>query len=143
MFRSQVIKKFRYTNKYRFAEDYELWFKVSEKYKLGNLQEYLSYTRATPSENLEENIKEKRTNTIELLSEQLDKLGLEHTQRELAIHIAIIFGYGKRYFNTPQKQKELKTWIKKVLDALKKKNHISNSIAQSVFYSILENYCGI
>ncbi|MBX3255005.1 MAG: glycosyltransferase [Chitinophagaceae bacterium] len=126
MIRATALKKMKYNSKYKHAEDYNLWFNLSGKYKFANLLEFLTYYRVHPANTSLENAKEQQRNAAALISDELDKLGVEYSPNELALHIAISAGYGARFFNTRKKINELYGWIDKILSILKNKNGFSS-----------------
>ena len=143
MIRTNILKKEKYSNKFNHAEDYQLWFKLSTNYKMANIPEFLTYYRIHAQNTSAQKGKQQKENTAELLSMELEKLGLDYTSRELATHIAINSGLALRYFNTTEKINEGKDWVNKVLTTVQKKFALNNKSVKEVKHYILENYCGL
>ncbi|MBB2143947.1 glycosyltransferase [Pedobacter sp. LMG 31464] len=112
--RSELAKKNPYNIEYSRCEDYELWFRLSRKTKIKNIQIPLINYRTHPNNTVMHHQKEMQQNVMELLSDQLDKRGIEHTTEELVLHCAIGFGMGKRFFNTSERLENLNNWLNKV-----------------------------
>lgn len=143
MFRSIIFKKIRYTNRYRHAEDYNLWFRILKGHHVANIPEMLTHYRIHKSNISQQSKEEQKKNTAALLSKELDKLGIEHTAADLAVHFAINMGYGRYYFNTREKLVDLENWIMKVLTTLQEKNNFSNKFTREMYNHILVQFCGI
>jgi glycosyltransferase involved in cell wall biosynthesis len=141
MIREAVMRKYMYSKKYKHNEDYELWFKIAADHKVANIPEFCTYYRIHQNNISIENSKEQRENTLELLSDQLDNLGIEHSAQDLVIHSAINFGYGVHYFNSREKNQLLKTWLNKILKQLKLKHNFSNTFINKMDNYIVETYC--
>jgi hypothetical protein len=138
--RAVIFKKYKYSNTYKYIEDYDLWWKLSNEYKMANIPEFLTYYRIHDSNISVQNDKKQKENTGELLSNRLEKFGMAHNAEELAIHLAICFGYGKQFLNTPEKEKALHKWIQKLLAAIQIKYQISSSTIKKMKRNLIENY---
>lgn len=135
MFRASIFKEFQYDNEYLHCEDYSLWFKIAEKYKIINLSDYDTLYRVHKNNLSSKNYKQQEENTFSLILDELEKLGLELSKEEIKIHGAIFTKKGKQYFNSPEKIVSLKKWIYKILKVLKDDN--------KVFKETLLQYCEI
>ncbi len=143
MMRSEVLKRFGYSSKYRFAEDYTLWFRILERYEMANIPEPLTYYRLHTDNSSRRHNKEQLQMTAELIVDELDKLRITYTSAELAIHVAIISNYGPKYFNSPDRIGKLRRWILKVLAGIQRKYHYSDDFIASMAQQVLEGCCGI
>lgn len=143
MIRAATLKKQKYSTRYPFCEDYYLWFNISKKWRVANLPDCLTYYRIHDANISRKNLKLQQQSVLQLLSDQLDKLGVGHSAGELATHAAICFGYGKKIFAVPEKIKEAKLWIDKVLQAQQPGRNTSKSFIKELRGFILENYCEV
>jgi glycosyltransferase involved in cell wall biosynthesis len=139
MFRTRIVNKYKLSKKYHKIGEYDFWIKFSNKYKLANLPEFLTYRFLSDKEDFNNSIKE-ALGTI--LCKELEKL-FDISSQELTIHFAIFGGYMQNYFNTKTKIIDLKIWIDKILRALQSKYQLSNKLINEFKSVILENYCGI
>jgi glycosyltransferase involved in cell wall biosynthesis len=114
MLRSELSKANSYNVEFNRCEDYELWFRLAEKTKLKNLPKALVNYRTHRQNTIVQHQKETQQNVMELLSNQLEKRGIEHSIDELVLHCAIGFGMGQRYFNSPERIASLHSWLDKV-----------------------------
>lgn len=143
MIRAAILKKQKYSTRYPFCEDYYLWFNISKKWKVANLPDCLTYYRVHDASISMNNLKLQQQSALQLLSDQLDELGVEHSAGELATHAAICFGHGKKIFTAPGKIEEAKRWIAKVLQAHQPGRDTSKSFIKEMAGFILENYCEV
>jgi glycosyltransferase involved in cell wall biosynthesis len=143
MVRAEVVKRIKYSTKYKYSEDYHFWFRVASKYKVGNLQEGLTACRIHGQNASMVHKKLQQSSTLELISDELDKLGIEHSPEELALHAAICFGHGTSYFNTSKRIEDLKAWISKVVIAYKTRCAYPVSPVKYATNYILSRWCGI
>ncbi|SDD47268.1 glycosyltransferase [Niabella drilacis] len=142
MIRSHVLKKYRYTSKYPDVEDHSLWFKIAAQFGFASIPDFLTYRRMSDAHAFSEHANMKNKHIAALLSDELERLGVEYTSSELAIHMAISFGYGKRYFNTPEKEWALQQWLDKLFYRLKGQYDFSENLTAQMKQYVLENFCG-
>ena len=135
MFKTSVFKEFQYDDEYPYCEDYSLWFKTAEKYKVANLSEYLTHYRVHSGNISSKNNKEQEENAFSLILDELEKLGIELSEEEIKIHSAIFSQKGKLYFNSEEKKEQLKKWIDKILNLLE--------INDENLRNIVKLYCSI
>lgn len=126
MTRTEIFKAMLYDPIYRHCEDYELWFRISEHYKIINLHETLLNYRIHNENTSIKNNNQMKENVVSLLSRELDKLEIEHTPEELMLHAAISFGLGIKYFNNIEKIKKLNTWLDKIFSSPKIVNNFTD-----------------
>ncbi|MGE9314217.1 glycosyltransferase [Niabella sp. CJ426] len=143
MIKSDLLKKIKYSEKYKHCEDYNLWFNIAQTGKLHNLSEFLTSYRIHHRSDSHSNIQRQKENSMELISDKLDQMGIDYSSDELAIHAAIHFNYGRRYFNTSQKIAFAKIWIYKVLYHLNSTFKFSSKQLHETADLILKRYCGI
>lgn len=143
MMRAAIAKKMRYSGKHPHAEDYHLWFRMLKKYKGGNIPEYLTYYRVHGNNVSVCNGKKQRESVVNLLSIELDKLGIRHSMDELAIHIAISQGYGAKFFNTQEKVGMLNNWMEKVLLSRQQQFGYSDIFVKQMKEHIAQRYCNV
>jgi len=139
--RSETLKKYKYAKKYEHAEDYQLWLKLLENNKGANINEFLNYKYLLATS--EQQTKKLSESTASLLSEQLEKWGIDCTVEQLKIHIAINCGYGRRFFNSQEKIAALKNWIIEILTSQKTKFGYSNTFIKKMQQHIVEYYCDV
>jgi glycosyltransferase involved in cell wall biosynthesis len=140
--RSEIAKRLLYDKNFLHCEDYELWFRIAKQSKVNNLPDKLMQYRVhSQNTSLRNNVAMKR-NVINLLSRELEKLGIEHSTEELVIHGAISFGYGSKYFNNPEKILALKNWLNKIFTSPSIKKQSSECKIQDLKNYILNN-CGV
>jgi len=121
MLRKELLEANPYDLAYEKCEDYELWFRLMQTTKVKNLPMALVNYRIHQHSTLAQNRREMQVKVMELLSEQLDKIGIDHTSEDLTLHCAISFGLGKRFFNTSERIEQLNSWLNKIFNS----NYIS------------------
>jgi len=86
MLRSQVLKNYRYDENYKHIEDYELWCRIADEHKICNLSsKLLEYRWHTSNISVQNNsVQEKRKDKV--ITNQLNKIGLNPSQEELLLH---------------------------------------------------------
>lgn len=89
MVRKDILIKHSYDKNYPVAEDYELWCRLSKLYKLNNLPILLTKYR-WHGDNISQSKKEQMDSLVkEIYKRELNYIGIEATNEELAIHAAI------------------------------------------------------
>ena len=119
--RTALARELKYSQEFIYTEDYDLWCRMAEVAKVANLQNVFLHYRWYPENSCNTKQKELKGNVVKLLSRELDKYNIEHSTEELMIQAAICFSYGKRFFNSDDKLKQLNKWLDKVFDAPKVK----------------------
>jgi glycosyltransferase involved in cell wall biosynthesis len=140
--RSDVVKALNYNGNFKYCEDYDLWFRIAEKYKLKNLPCPLLNYRVLIHNSSANNSKLMKQNVLNLLSRELDKMGISHSMEELMIHAAISFKYKSKYFNTDEKIKSLHHWLDRIFTSQKLINNYSQHQLKKFKKHILTDYCG-
>lgn len=143
MMRADVVKELKYLKKFKHTEDYDLWFRIFEKHKSANIPEFLTYYRIHDKNISGLNARIQAENAVDLISYELDKLGIDYTVEEIALHISIYRGLGTTYFNTPEKRSRLDAWLDKILEATGSKFSYDIDFVKKMKRNILKEYCGI
>lgn len=143
MMRSDILKKLKYSEKYKHCEDYYLWFKIATRGKIFNMPDFLTSYRVHADSDSIRNNRQQRQNALELISDEFDNIGLEYSSEELTVHAAIHSNFGRKFFSTPEKEILAKKWIYKVLDQLKIPHNHSEKFIKNTADFILAYYCGI
>jgi glycosyltransferase involved in cell wall biosynthesis len=141
MIRKEILKKLKYNSDYKHCDDYELWLRVAANYKIYNLPEYLTFYRVHVKNTSRVHSKTQQQNTLELLSQQLDSLNIEHTVEELVIHSAVSFGHGLNYFNTKERIEKLHLWLDKIFKAQILIKQYGRSKLKEFKKHIIKDYC--
>jgi len=142
MIRSDVLKKFRYSARYKHCEDFHLWFRLAANHNMANIPEYLTSYRIHSDNVSTINNKVQRENALELIDTSLRKMGVDCTVEELSVHAAIYFRTGIRYFNTKEKVNALKLWLKKVFETGKLNERYGKNKVKRIEKYLISN-CGI
>lgn len=141
--RTELVRQFKYDKKFAYCEDFDLWTKIASVAKTTNLPHYLLQYRVHSKNSSGNNSKVMRRNVMLLLSRELDKIHIFHSVDELAIHMAISFGYGKVYFNSEEKIEKLKGWLNKLFSADELKKQCGPRNLTKFKKHVLTNYCYI
>lgn len=130
LMKREVAQRLKKYSKYSDQGFHRLLFDIRQKYEIKNLPYYLTICRATnvvPSFKLK-----KDENLANLLSDQLNKLGVKHTIHELALQFAISQGFGRKYAKEAKKTEMLDNWLNKVLKGIQAKYHYADDIVYSI-----------
>ena len=104
-----VFVNFKYKKKFYYCEDYELWSRVIQRYKIKHLQD-IHHIYRIYKKSLKVNTK---NNGIEFLmtifSNHLDYYKIIHNEHQLLIHYGVF--YEKNQIGTSE---EIKNWLNKV-----------------------------
>lgn len=111
--RTDLIKKVKINFKY--ALEHELYFKIAKNSKFKILPIILMDCLPQQNGDTDQLNKLRQQDTMQLLSRELDNLGVSHTIEELVLHGALT--YGSKYFNTEEKLQKLNNWLNKVLSS--------------------------
>jgi len=143
MVRTEVLKEFGYSDRYKYCEDYYLWFRIAERYEIANLPDYLTFYRVHDKNISSSHQKMQRQHALSLISDQLSKTGLRYSTEEMMIHGAICFGYGKRFFNSKEKIKKLNNWLDRLLSHLAEMGDLPVSYIDQTKNDIISCYCSL
>jgi len=141
--RSDVVKELNYDRTFKYCEDYDLWFRIAAKHKVKNLPIPLLNYRVHANNSSANNSKLMKQHVLDLLSRELDKMGISHTVDELMIHAAISFGYRDKYFNSNERINNLHQWLDKIFTTKKLTENYSQHKLKKFKKYILTDYCGI
>ena len=130
MFRSKVLKNNYFDPEYKHAEDYELWCRIANNYKIANIPDYLLRYRwhmnnvsVTYSE-IQENIKNK------IICRELQNIELQPSEKELRLHKITFQQFEAKAKIEKQKfeyYSQLDSWFRKIIDSNKKKQKYNES----------------
>lgn len=99
MFRKNVFKSLDYRSEYPPAEDYDLWVRISENYKLWNIQKILLYYRVHDANISSLKLKKRHRAERNILQYQLRLLPIVFSEEELSIHHSLSI-HGKPFSKT-------------------------------------------
>ncbi|QQD11925.1 glycosyltransferase [Sphingobacterium sp. UDSM-2020] len=134
LMRTQILKKEKYLNRFEFAEDYCLWSRISKKYDIENLPEYLTYYRIHQNNTSKKNYIVQRENTALIMLKQLKQIGITPSQDELLIHIKICLKLYNILDIKKEEQMLIIDWLQRIQNALE----ISLKIDKATFESVKE-----
>ncbi|WP_145856928.1 glycosyltransferase family 2 protein [Pedobacter suwonensis] len=141
--RAEIAKELKYSTKFPYCEDHELWIRFSEVSKVNNLKGiYLSY-RWHVNNSCSKNQATLKTSVLSLMSRELDKITVEHNARELMLHGSVCFGMGNFKFRDTVSVAELKKWYDKIFTSTILKQQYSSEWLENFRKEILKSYCGI
>lgn len=115
MIRRDILIRNPYDKEYPLAEDYELWCRLSQLYKMQNLPQHLTLYR-WHSCNISKSKKEQLDSLVDKISKrELKNINIDASDYELSIHSSI---RDKNIVNLPHNVylKELRLWLHKVAE---------------------------
>ncbi|QIK54208.1 glycosyltransferase [Dysgonomonas sp. HDW5B] len=124
MFRREVLKNNYFDPKYKHAEDYELWCRIANNYKIANIPDYLLRYRwhtnnvSVTYSQIQENIKNK------IICKELQNIGLQPSEKELYLHKITFQQFDSKTEVVKQKfedYSQLDSWFWKIIDSNKNK----------------------
>lgn len=120
MIRSSILQENKYDSNYKHIEDYELWCRISSKYKFSNLpKKLIKYRWHTNNVSVTYNHEQELLKN-EIIKMQLLKLHLKPTEDELFLHRVSFMQYdakNKTESKAFDKYEELESWFKKIISA--------------------------
>jgi glycosyltransferase involved in cell wall biosynthesis len=130
--RRQAIPEGGYSEGYDIAEDSKMWFDVSLKHKVANMQEYLLHYRMH-DDNIS-NMSDKYVDTSKMLiTHILSKLGINATEEELELHLNL---KNNNPIRSDSEIKKYEAWLTKIYLANKQlKLYDEKGTAISCFYN--------
>ena len=142
MFNHSLLKKYdiEYDEKYPLAQDYRMWVSCSEVAECTNLPETLLYYRVHNKAVSNVKKEQQRNIALQIMQEQLKKIGLDLTDEYSEIHRDFIFS---------RKPYDLKinSWIKKIIEhnkihrvynQKKLEKTLWNKWAESVYFELFK-----
>lgn len=88
IFRAHVIQSIGYRDDYKYAEDFDLWFQIMNRFKTAVLPEFL-YLYRTHSNQVtnERNLNIFKSSWFRIMQNLFNVMGLEHTDDDIKFHI--------------------------------------------------------
>jgi len=115
MVRRCALERFRYREEFPVCEDLDLWTRVSLEYEAANLPESLTRYRLHEGAITRQRQDLIRQMQMKIAAYQLEKLGVAHRSRDLALHVAL-----RRPRNlepTPEILEWAERWLQELRDA--------------------------
>ncbi|MBB2951170.1 glycosyltransferase family 2 protein [Sphingobacterium sp. JUb56] len=111
--RKSYLPDIVYDMEYENCEDYELWIKLLDKYKIKNLTKVHHIYRIYPNPNKSKDyLKTQTINVLKLISRHLDYYEITYNERELLIHYSLF--QNKVSCGTKQ---EIVNWLNKLFNS--------------------------
>lgn len=131
MMRADIAKYYEYKQGFDIIEDYEIAYRISRDFPIGNLPEYTVLYRVHGS-----NISIEKKQRLLYLRMQIDEivltdLGIPFTEEELQLHSNLI-NMNDTHFNTPEKLNELEEWIIKFHSFCKHEKRINMNMLRRI-----------
>jgi glycosyltransferase involved in cell wall biosynthesis len=121
VFRAEALKKTRYIEDYKYAEDYDLWFRIMKSYKIAVFPEYLYFYRTHSNQvTNEKNILIVKESLRKIGANILDETGLSYTPAELEFHTEYLML--SKEIETPEQFMQFDEWLNRILMANNKSN---------------------
>lgn len=142
--RAEIIKRYHleYSDKFKYAEDYELWTRLKEHGKLANLPKVLLlYRRCSNSIGIK-NEQVQLKSWKSLISKNLDALAIDYSEEELNDHINLI----RRFSLDKESIYRIDKWIEKLIRFNRNDNKLKNKILTRAllnYYVYFLNNCKI
>jgi glycosyltransferase involved in cell wall biosynthesis len=117
MIRTKLAQELRYREKYDIVEDYELWYRISQKSKVANLPFYGTYYRVHGN-----NISVAKMNDMFALVKKINgqiltDLPIAFSEQELETHASLLNG-STDFFKNETHFNDLEAWIDKFYNQL-------------------------
>ncbi|WP_398453326.1 glycosyltransferase [Sphingobacterium thalpophilum] len=126
LFRANSLKKVKFKSFAYRIDEAKFWFELLKKQKGLNLRECL--TSIYPDKRqLGKSNDALKNHIAEIIQSQFQYYKIEIDIKELALHLAIYFGYKKLYFNNDTKKELLAKWLDKLFAELEGKINIKKS----------------
>lgn len=138
MIRTQILKNNLYDERFVHAEDYELWCRIADKYKIANISSNLLNYRwhSTNVSVLNSERQQAVKNTI--IERELSKIGITPTQEELWLQ-QITFQQNNltnnRKIESFNGYSDLNRWFQKIVNANKKHKRYDNNSLMAYLWS--------
>lgn len=115
MRREMMLKNGLYYNpRFKETEDYELWTRCSERFHLGNLAEVLLLYRWHQNQASQARLAEQRYYHSLVCQRQLNRIGLQPSPDEMALHLKIAF---REFAPGPEFVNASRQWLLKIIKA--------------------------
>lgn len=135
IFRSNVIKTIGYRNEYKYAEDYDLWYQIMQKYKTAVLPEFL-YLYRTHSNQVtnEENLMIVRPSWFRIMENLFNSIQLKYTEEDVNYHIDHVLRI--KEIKDPKAWILFHNWLSRLIAANRNSNYFNhNKLKQFVYHS--------
>jgi glycosyltransferase involved in cell wall biosynthesis len=140
VFKASVLKNTGYIEDYKYAEDYDLWFRIMKNYRIAVLPEYL-YLYRTHSNQVtnEKNLQIIRNSLRRIAVNLLGSIGVEYSDSELEFHLEYLML--NKAIDSPELFIQYDTWLGKVLDANRKSGYLAEQkFTDFVFTNYWQSY---
>jgi hypothetical protein len=114
MMRLDIIRKFEYRPNFEPAEDYDLFERMGQQYKIKNLNEYLVWYRVHATNVSSTKASAKLRAEREIIGRQLQRLNIIATERKIDLHHGFMSGSFK---DLRFSINEYKNWLKELKEA--------------------------
>lgn len=138
LIRSNVLQNNYFDSEYKHAEDYELWCRISNSYKIANIPHYLLSYRwhstnvSVTNAKVQEDIKNK------IIRRELHNIGLDPSEKELHLHKVTFLQFdskSKKSTDVFDDYTQLDSWFQKIIDANKNKQRYDESSLLAFLWS--------
>ena len=92
MYRTGIVRKIGYDASYMPSEDFKMWTGISRVARVANLNRVLLLYRSHAANISKKHVSDASAQVRRILGEQLERLGVEFSPEELALHDLISFG---------------------------------------------------
>lgn len=137
--KASVLKELKYDENYKYAEDYELWTRISEKHNIANLSDcFLEYRWHLGNESV---VNKKKQDLIKdkIIIKQLQSyLDLNPSREELYMHKITFLQYDVKGNNSSflfEDFPKLDLWFKKIILANRDKKYYDQSLLIAFLFS--------
>lgn len=135
IFRANVIQSMGYRNEYKYAEDYDLWFRIMQKYKTAVLPEFL-YLYRTHSNQVtnERNLMIVRPSFFRILSNIFDSIQLKYSEDDVNYHIDNLLR--DKEINDLNSWNSLHNWLARIIYANEQSRFFNQTkLIQFIYYN--------
>jgi|GEM_PF-3403985 len=124
IFRAEVIKEFGYRDSYKYAEDYDLWFQIMNRFKTAVYPEFL-YLYRTHSNQVtnERNMAIFRVSWAGIMANIFQAMQLRHTEDDIRFHIDNVLLPGK--FDHLNEWNNYHRWMLRLINANAASNYFN------------------
>ena len=129
MFRREVFDSFSYDARFSCSEDWELWTRMSERFRFFRQHRYGALYRLHENQTTSaSDLSIPRAQVRDLLEAAFGRAGMVVSRQELNDHLELIFGC------TPVQAQSLLAWQRRLLFENKKRRLFSRRALQSAFF---------
>jgi glycosyltransferase involved in cell wall biosynthesis len=132
MMRAGLAKELKYDPEFQVCEDYDLWYRISQRGKIINIPSFDALYRLHGG-NISVNKKEIMFANVNKINKKLlDGLSIDYSEKELELHSNALC-YNAGYFGNGSNLQLLENWMRKLYSHIKKNNHYNSLL----FFRIL------